>query len=187
MGELTLLWFHLALALLRTAFGAHSFQRYAEEKIHHIFLALRFPCLHENRSPFSISMLSSPLSNILQYGLQSAFSEIERLNHEVIDAGNPIKMNMKTRYVVKGLGKEQTVQSLITIATDSNGKITKVEDKWDGKLPESSIANVSLLQLFSPFWWLFYIQAWMFWLWSLTWETRVWRVSASALLVFRIL
>ena len=77
------------------------------------------------------------------YGLQSAFSEIERLSHEVKDAGNPIMMDLRTRYVIKGIGKEQTIQSVVAIHLDEQGKIAKVEDKWDGKLPDSSIANVS--------------------------------------------
>jgi len=75
------------------------------------------------------------------YGLQSAFSEIERLNHQVKDAGNPILMDLRTRYVIKGLGKEQLIQSEVAIHLDAEGKIAKVEDKWDGKLPDSSIAN----------------------------------------------
>ncbi|KAF2468642.1 uncharacterized protein BDR25DRAFT_373325 [Lindgomyces ingoldianus] len=76
------------------------------------------------------------------YGLQSAFSEIERLHHSVTSAGNPILMDLKTRYVIKGIGKEQTVQSVVAIYTDDlSGKITKVEDRWDGSLPDSSIAN----------------------------------------------
>ncbi|KAL2352374.1 hypothetical protein BJ546DRAFT_987501 [Cryomyces antarcticus] len=75
------------------------------------------------------------------YGLQSAFSEIERLHHQVTSAGNPISMELKTRYVVKGIGKEQTISSIVNIFVDGQGKIQKVEDKWDGKLPESGIAN----------------------------------------------
>lgn len=75
------------------------------------------------------------------YGLQTAFSEIERLHHEVTSAGNPITMSLKTRYVVKGIKKETTINSIVNISIDSAGKITKVEDKWDGNLPESSIAN----------------------------------------------
>ncbi|KAF2157263.1 hypothetical protein K461DRAFT_289598 [Myriangium duriaei CBS 260.36] len=75
------------------------------------------------------------------YGLQSAFSEIERLSHEVTDAGNPILMNLKTRYVVKGVGKEQTISSVVAMHLGSDGKITKVEDKWDGKLPDGAISN----------------------------------------------
>jgi len=75
------------------------------------------------------------------YGLQQAFSEIERLNHQVTDAGNPIVMDLKTRYVIKGINKEQTIQSVVAIHLDEQGKIKKVEDKWDGKLPEGSISE----------------------------------------------
>lgn len=77
------------------------------------------------------------------YGLQSAFSEIERQHHSVKDAGNPILMDLKTRYVIKGIGKEQIVSSVVAIHLDGEGKIQKVEDKWDGKLPDGAIANVS--------------------------------------------
>ncbi|KAK3172983.1 hypothetical protein OEA41_006311 [Lepraria neglecta] len=76
------------------------------------------------------------------YGLQAAFSEIERLHHEVTSSGNPISMDLRTRYVVKGISKEQTIDSKINIFYDkATGKITKVEDKWGGKLPDSSIQN----------------------------------------------
>lgn len=76
------------------------------------------------------------------YGLQSAFSEIERLHHLVTSGGNPISMDLKTRYVVKGVGKEQTIDSKIMIFYDkATGKITKVQDKWDGQLPDSSFKN----------------------------------------------
>ncbi|KAI9678858.1 MAG: hypothetical protein M1817_005918 [Caeruleum heppii] len=109
------------------------------------------------------------------YGLQTAFSEIERLHHEVTDVGNPISMDLKTRYKVKGIGKETTIASKVNIFYDkASGKIEKVEDKWDGKLPESSIANVSARQLISPFWWLHYAEAWAFWTWSFVWYTRPW-------------
>ncbi|KAK5160265.1 hypothetical protein LTR16_012353, partial [Cryomyces antarcticus] len=108
---------------------------------------------------------SSPsLPNPAQYGLQSAFSEIERLHHQVTSAGNPISMELKTRYVVKGIGKEQTISSIVNIFVDGQGKIQKVEDKWDGKLPESGIANVSLT---SPYTWYRYAEGWAFWAWSL--------------------
>lgn len=56
-------------------------------------------------------------------------------------------MDMKTRYVIKGIGKEQIVSSLVAIHLDGEGKIQKVEDKWDGKLPDGAIANVSLVPL----------------------------------------
>ncbi|TVY31980.1 hypothetical protein LSUB1_G008158 [Lachnellula subtilissima] len=76
------------------------------------------------------------------YGLQTAFSEIEQLHHSVTSAGNPISMNLKTRYQIKGLGKEQTIESVIKIQTDDAGKkIVRVEDRWDGKLPEGPFAK----------------------------------------------
>jgi len=76
------------------------------------------------------------------YGLQTAFSSIERLHHEVTSAGNPIAMDLKTRYVVKGIGKEQTIASKVLVHYDeSSGKITKVQDQWDGKLPDSAFKD----------------------------------------------
>jgi len=76
------------------------------------------------------------------YGLQSAFSEIERLSHQVTSSGNPIVMDLKTRYVVKGINKEQTIASVVTIKTTADGsKIEHVADKWDGELPDSGIKN----------------------------------------------
>ena len=114
------------------------------------------------------------------YGLQTAFSEIERLSHQVNSSGNPIEMDMKTRYKVKGLGSEKVIDSKINIYTDGD-KISKVEDKWNGELPESGIANVSsVFQLLSPFWWANYAFAWGFWMWSFVWETRVWNVRLAS-------
>lgn len=77
------------------------------------------------------------------YGLQTAFSEIERLSHEVTSAGNPIELDLKTRYVVKGVGKEQTIASKVAIYTEGE-KISRVEDRWDGEIGEGGIKNVSL-------------------------------------------
>ena len=86
---------------------------------------------------------------------------------------------MRTRYVIKGIGKEQTVDSKINIAYDkATGKITKVEDKWDGKLPDSSFTNVSIEQLFSPWWYLHYAESWGWRLWSFTWNMWWWQVCA---------
>ncbi|WPG98932.1 Hypothetical protein R9X50_00173400 [Acrodontium crateriforme] len=74
------------------------------------------------------------------YGLQAAFSKIEPLHHEVTSSGNPIEIDMKSKYVVKGIGKEAIIESKVNIYS-ADGKIVKVEDKWNGKLPDSSIAN----------------------------------------------
>ncbi|OAL53830.1 hypothetical protein IQ07DRAFT_640858 [Pyrenochaeta sp. DS3sAY3a] len=75
------------------------------------------------------------------YGLQTAFSKIERLSHEVTDAGNPILVDLKAKYTVKGINVEQTIQSVVAIHLDAEGKISKVEDKWNGKLPDGAISN----------------------------------------------
>lgn len=136
-----------------------------------------------SRNGFAVSVKLSKNSLLIsfQYGLQSAFKEIERLGHEVTDAGNPISMNLKTRYVVKMIGKEQIIDSKIHIFYDkSSGKITKVEDKWDGKMPDSSFVNVSLGQLLSPWWWVHYGEGWLWWGWSFTWYTWWWQVRCFA-------
>ena len=107
-----------------------------------------------------------------------AFKEIERLGHEVTDGGNPIGMDLKTRYVIKGIGKEQIISSKVQIYYDkTTGKITKVQDKWDGSLPDSNFTNVSLGQLFSFWWWMHYYESWIWWTWSFTWGTWWWQVG----------
>jgi hypothetical protein len=118
------------------------------------------------------------------YGLQKAFSEIERKSHEVTSSGNPIEMDMTTRYVVKGINKEQIISSKILVTLDAAGeKIVRVEDRWGGEMDkDSSFKNVSsIFQLLSPFWWLRYGGNLAWWAWSLTWETSVWRVRPSPL------
>jgi len=80
----------------------------------------------------------------MQYGLAVVFSEIERLHHEVTSAGNPIIMDLKTRYKVKGVGIEQIISSVVTITTNEKGKIIKLEDKWNGKLPNNAFMDVCL-------------------------------------------
>lgn len=106
------------------------------------------------------------------YGLQAAFSDIQRLSMSVTSSGNPIELDLKTMYKVKGFGTEQTIQSKVKIFTKDD-KITKVEDRWNDQLPEGAFANVSLLSLRS---WVYYGQSWVYYLWSFTWETRLWRV-----------
>ena len=78
------------------------------------------------------------------YGLRAAFSEISSLHRQVTSAGNPIEIDMKTKYVVKGLGTEKIIQSKIKIWNE-DGKITKVEDRWDDNIPEGAIAKVGSL------------------------------------------
>jgi len=74
------------------------------------------------------------------YGLQAAFSEIKRLSSQVTSSGNPIEMDLKTMYKVKGLGTEQTIDSKVKIFTEGD-KITRVEDRWNDELPEGAFKN----------------------------------------------
>jgi hypothetical protein len=109
-------------------------------------------------------------SNILlQYGLQTAFSEIERKDHSVTSSGNPIELDMTTLYKVKGIGKETTITSKVNIFHE-NGKITRVEDKWNGNLPDSGIANVSNYRgyILNPFFWTDWLFSWAFAFYVLT-------------------
>ena len=50
-------------------------------------------------------------------------------------------MDLSTKYVVKGVNHETVINSKINIFTDDAGRITKVEDRWDGKLPEGVFAK----------------------------------------------
>ena len=82
-------------------------------------------------------------------------------------------MDMKTRYVVKGIGQEKTIQSVIKVWLNQQGKIERVEDRWDDQLPDGGIKNVSFL---SPWSWVEYWGNWAFWAWSFVWWTRPWLV-----------
>ncbi|KAF2753988.1 hypothetical protein EJ05DRAFT_489699 [Pseudovirgaria hyperparasitica] len=75
------------------------------------------------------------------YGLAAAFSKIELQSHEVISAGNPIVLDVKNLYTVKGINKEQLIQSKIEIYVGPTGKIEKVLDKWDGSIPDGPFAS----------------------------------------------
>jgi hypothetical protein len=109
------------------------------------------------------------------YGLQAAFSEIKRLSSCVTSSGNPIEMDLKTMYKVKGHGMEQTIDSKVKIFTEGE-KIKRVEDRWNDELPEGAFKNVSVLSLRS---WVYYGQSWVYWGWHFCWETSWWRVRGS--------
>lgn len=80
------------------------------------------------------------------YSLETAFSEIECLYHSVTSAGNPVTMNLKTRYKIKGIGKDQIISSVVQIYTDGIGeRIVRVENRWNDILPEGPFSKVSLL------------------------------------------
>lgn len=78
------------------------------------------------------------------YGLPAAFSKIERLGGQVISDGNPIELELKTKYTVKGLGSEHTIDSKVKIFTEGQGdniRIKRVEDRWDDSLKEGTFRD----------------------------------------------
>jgi hypothetical protein len=78
--------------------------------------------------------------------LKVVFSRIDQLSHEVASAGNPMILNLSQNYVLKGLGKEVKVDSVVEISTTEDGsRITKLHDKWNGELPSGPIRDVSTL------------------------------------------
>ena len=57
--------------------------------------------------------------------------------------GNPILLTLSNKYVLKGIKKEQVMESVVRIHVAEDGKIEKVEDRWNDKLPEGAISEVS--------------------------------------------
>ena len=81
-------------------------------------------------------------------------------------------MNLKTSSVVKGIGKEQTIDSVVKIHTEGD-KMTKVEDRWNDQLPDGAFKNI---RVFSPSSWLHYTESWVGWMWSRVGWTQGWQV-----------
>jgi len=80
------------------------------------------------------------------YGLASLFNPIAIQSHLVTSGGNPIEVSLTNKYVLKGINKEQVMDSVLKIHVGSDGKIEKVEDRWNDKLPEEGgISGVSIL------------------------------------------
>ena len=78
------------------------------------------------------------------------------------------------------MGTEKIIDSKILIHySEGTGRVTSVQDKWNGELPTSSFADVSLINLSSPWWWLGRLEELAFWAWSFTWDTRVWQVRGA--------
>ncbi|KAI1343293.1 hypothetical protein F5Y15DRAFT_412088 [Xylariaceae sp. FL0016] len=75
------------------------------------------------------------------YGLPAIFNPIKIQSHTVTSSGNPIEMRLSNMYTVKGIKKEQVINSVIKVHVGADGKIEKVEDRWDDKLPEGGISE----------------------------------------------
>ncbi|EJT79942.1 hypothetical protein GGTG_05024 [Gaeumannomyces tritici R3-111a-1] len=75
------------------------------------------------------------------YGLPALFSPITLQSHTVVDAGNPVRLETSNKYVVRGIGSAHTISSVVNIHLGDDGKIAKVQDRWNDKLPEGVIMN----------------------------------------------
>ncbi|KAK1974174.1 hypothetical protein LZ30DRAFT_741262 [Colletotrichum cereale] len=75
------------------------------------------------------------------YGLPALFNPIKIQSHTVTSAGNPIELELKNSYTVKGVKTEQTMESVVQIEVGDDGKITKVNDKWNNNLPDGAFSQ----------------------------------------------
>lgn len=76
------------------------------------------------------------------YALAQMLSPVEIQSHEVISSGNPIEVKLHNRYTLPSINKPQDIHSVVRIWVDDNGKIDRVEDRWDGELPEGALSEV---------------------------------------------
>lgn len=81
------------------------------------------------------------------YGLVALFSPISIQSHEVTSSGDPISLRLSNEYVLKGLGTEKVMDSVVNIHVGPDGRIERVEDKWNDKLPQGPFATASLTPL----------------------------------------
>jgi len=75
------------------------------------------------------------------YGLPAVFNPIKLLAHRVTSAGNPIELDLRNRYTLKGVKTDQEIGSRVRIFVGDDGLIERVEDRWDGKLPEGPVSE----------------------------------------------
>ncbi|KAK3694169.1 hypothetical protein B0T22DRAFT_373173 [Podospora appendiculata] len=76
------------------------------------------------------------------YGLPAVFNPITIVSHTVVSAGNPIELDLRNRYTVKGIKSEQEIASRVRIfVDDASGRIDKVEDRWNDSLPDGPISQ----------------------------------------------
>ncbi|KAK3336312.1 hypothetical protein B0T19DRAFT_409122 [Cercophora scortea] len=91
--------------------------------------------------PITISQ-GYPKYSAQWYGLPAVFNPINIVSHQVVAAGNPIELDLRNRYTIKGIKTEQEIASRVRIFVDeSSGKIEKVEDRWNDSLPDGPISQ----------------------------------------------
>ena len=110
------------------------------------------------------------------YGLPMLFDPIELQSHLVTSAKTPIEIDISNKYTLKGLGKSQIINSVVKIWVDEQGKIERVEDRWNSNLPDGPFPQVSRFgllgrgvgRLVAVVWW-----GWCRFAWWWPWMVRV--------------
>ncbi|XXH02141.1 hypothetical protein Hte_008509 [Hypoxylon texense] len=116
------------------------------------------------------------------YGLPAVFCPIRIQDHSVTSAGNPIDLRLTNGYGLKGLNKAQTINSVVRIYIGQDQKIQRVEDRWDGGLPNELSSETGFPISIVPFhslrqlvqvsigwsWWTYCNVSW----WRLAWVFR---------------
>ncbi|KAF4592167.1 chitin biosynthesis protein CHS5 [Ophiocordyceps camponoti-floridani] len=69
------------------------------------------------------------------YGLPVLFNPIKIRSHTVTSGGNPMDVSLSNAYTVKGIKSEHVIDSTVRIYVGEDGKIEKVEDKWNMSTP----------------------------------------------------
>ncbi|GJD04017.1 hypothetical protein ColKHC_12842 [Colletotrichum higginsianum] len=97
------------------------------------------------------------------YGLPALFNPIKIQSHTVTSAGNPIELELKNSYTVKGVKTEQTMESVVQIQVGDDGKIVKVRNALNVSflsaartlawlLSQAGVAVFCRVSLWRPFW-----------------------------------
>ncbi|KAG9792197.1 hypothetical protein KCU88_g911, partial [Aureobasidium melanogenum] len=70
------------------------------------------------------------------YGVVATMSDVKQEFAEIVSLGNPIELHLKDRYTIKGVGKEELIDSSVLVyLTDDGQKVKKVVDRWGGEMP----------------------------------------------------
>ncbi|KAL2402337.1 hypothetical protein ABEF95_001077 [Exophiala dermatitidis] len=70
------------------------------------------------------------------YGVVATMSDVKQEFAEIVSLGNPIELHLKDRYTIKGVGKDELIDSSVLVyLTDDGQKIKKVVDRWGGEMP----------------------------------------------------
>ncbi|EGY21100.1 uncharacterized protein VDAG_02624 [Verticillium dahliae VdLs.17] len=62
-------------------------------------------------------------------------------SHQKVLVGSVLDIKLSNSYTVKGIKSEQTMDSVVRIDVGPDGKITRVDDRWNDNMPEGAVAQ----------------------------------------------